>query len=114
MIKSTVSVLAAALILSPVALAQGGKMVTLTHTYDTALVSSEDGAAELLADLTSAAKRACTSRAPVLGMDYTDTACAETLVVAAVNQIQLETKQAGTDMAPSLERIALTQLASAN
>ena len=67
MIKSTVSVLAAALLLSPVALAQGGKMVTLTHTYDTALVSSEDGAAELLADLTSAAKRACTSRAPVLG-----------------------------------------------
>lgn len=114
MFKSTVSVLAAVALLSPIALAERAKPVTLTHVYDRALVSSEDGAAELLADLTRAAKRVCTSRAPLVSMTYTDKACAETLVVAAVKQIQLETAAAGIGMAPSLERIALTQLASAN
>lgn len=114
MFKPTVSVLAAVVLLSPVALAEGAKRVTLTHTYDTSLVSNEDGAAELLADLTRAAKRACTSRVPALGGAFTDMKCADSLVVAAIKQIQLETSEAGTGMAPSLERIALTRLASAD
>ncbi|MFN3912732.1 UrcA family protein [Hyphomonas sp.] len=114
MFKSTVSVLAAVALLSPIAVAERAKLVTLTHVYDKAQLSSEDGAAELLTGLTRAAKRVCTSRAPLVSMDYTDKACAESLVVAAVRQIQLEAAEAGIGMAPSLERIALTQLASAN
>jgi UrcA family protein len=113
MIKLTVSALSAAVLLSTVALAEGAKPVTLTHTYDMTLVSSEAGAAELLADLTSAAKRACTSRVPVMG-NYTDKACAESLVVAAVKQIQSASAEAGTDLAPTLQRVAQVQLASTN
>lgn len=114
MLKSTVSAVAAALILSPAAVAEGGKMVTLTHNYDAALVSSDDGAATLLSELERAAKRTCSSRVPGLGGYYLDADCAESLLVSAVRQIHAAHIAAGLDVAPAFERIALTQLASAD
>lgn len=114
MFKSTVSVLAAAVLLSPAAFAEGGRKVTLTHDYDAALLSSDEGASLLVGELTRAAKRTCTSRIPAYGGVYTDQACAEYLVAAAVKDIHAAQSAAGVDMAPSFERIALTHLASAD
>lgn len=67
MSKSTVSVLVAAAVLSPAAFAQGRKAPTLSHEYDAALLASDEGASVLLAGLTRAAKRTCTSRIPAYG-----------------------------------------------
>ncbi len=114
MFKSTVSALAAAVLLSPAAFAETGKMVTLTHDYDAGLLSSEAGASVLMADLKRAARRACTSRIPASGGYYTDTACADSLIAAAVKQIHEAHSAQGMEMAASFERIALTQLASAD
>lgn len=114
MLKSTVAAVAAAVFLAPAAFAEGGKMVTLSHDYDASLVSSDAGAGALLAELKQAAKRVCTSRIPGAGGQYVDTACADSLVVAAVKQIHETHTAAGLDVAPSFERIALTQLASAD
>ncbi len=114
MFKSTVSAVAAALLLSPAAFAQGARMVTLSHDYDAALVSSDAGAGALLAELEQAAKRVCTSRIPGTGGHYLDAACANSLVLAAVKQIHETHTAAGLEVAPTLERIALTQLASAD
>jgi UrcA family protein len=114
MFKSTVSALAAVVLLSPAAFAEDGKMVTLSHDYDAALVSSDAGADALLAELEKAAKRTCTSRIPGTGGYYLDAACADTLLVAAVKQIHETHTAAGLDVAPAFERIALTHLASAD
>ncbi|MBK8198275.1 MAG: UrcA family protein [Acidobacteria bacterium] len=111
MFKSTVMAALAVAALAPAAFAEG-KTVTLTHQYDTGLVSSDDGAAELIAELDRAAKRACTSRVPGLGISFTDEACAESLLTAAVKQIHTASLEAGTFIAPAFEKAALTQLAS--
>jgi len=113
MFKPTLAALAAVFALSPAAFAEG-KLVTLTHEYDTALLSSDEGAAQLLAELTRAAKRTCTSRLPASGMSYTDSECVESLFVAAVKQIHAATTEKGAAVAPAFEKVALTQLASAD
>jgi len=114
MFKSTVSVLVAAVLLSPAAFAESGKIVTLKHDYDAALLASDEGASDLLTALTRAAKRACSSRVPAYGGFYTDLDCADSLVKAAVKEIHAAQTAAGVEMAPAFERIALTQLASAD
>ncbi len=114
MLKSTVSVLVAAVLLSPAAFAESGKQVTLKHDYDAALLSSDEGASFLVTELTRAAKRACTSRVPVYGGLYTDQICTASLVSSAVKEIHEAQSAAGVEIAPSFERIALTQLASAD
>ena len=114
MFKSTVSALAAVVLLPAAAFAEDGKMVTLSHDYDAALVSTDAGASTLLSDLERAARRTCTSRIPGTGGYYLDAACADTLLVAAVKQIHETHTAAGLDVAPALERIAVTQLASAD
>ena len=114
MFKFTVSAVAAVVLMPAAAFAESGKMVTLSHDYDAALVSSDAGASTLLSELERAAKRTCTSRIPGAGGYYVDTACADALVVAAVKQIHETHTAAGMDVAPAFERIALTQLASAD
>lgn len=114
MFKSTIPVLAAVLLLSPAAVAEGKKEVTLTHDYDAALLSSDAGTSLLMDELTKAARRTCTSRIPAYGGMYTDLGCAESLVSAAVKDIHAAQAAAGTQMAPSFERLALTRLASAD
>lgn len=113
MFKRTASALAAALILAPAALADDVKQVTLTHQYDAALLSTDEGASVILSDLKQATERLCTSRIPAYGGMYTDKACAEGLMVAAVKEIHAAQTKAGVMIAPSFERVALTQLASA-
>lgn len=114
MFKPTALAALALVAFTPAAVAEGGKMVTLKHEYDAALLASDDGAKALLADLTRAAKRTCTSRVPALGGLYTDTACTDLLVAAAVQKIHADQLEEGTAMAPAFEKVALTQIASAN
>jgi UrcA family protein len=114
MFKSTVTALVAALAASPAALAESGRPVTLTHSYDAVLLSSDAGATALLAGLEQAARRTCSSRVPASGGTYTDEACAGALYVAAVKQIHAAQSAAGAELAPVFERAALTQLASAD
>ena len=113
MFKLTASALAAALILAPAALADEVKQVTLTHKYDAALLSTDEGASVILGDLEQATERLCTSRIPAYGGMYTDKACAEGLMASAVKEIYAAQTEAGVRIAPAFERVALTQLASA-
>lgn len=113
MLKSTLTALAAVALFAPAAVAEGGKLVTLKHDYDAAMLASDDGASALVTDLTRAAKRLCSTRVPASGGLYTDRACVDTLVAAAVKQIHAEQLEAGAEIAPGFERIVLTQLASA-
>ncbi len=113
MFKLTASALAAALILAPAALADEIKQVTLTHEYDAALLSTDEGASVILGDLEQATKRLCTSRIPAYGGTYTDKACVEGLMLAAVKEIHAAQTKAGVMVAPRFEQMALTQLASA-
>jgi hypothetical protein len=64
------------------------------------------------ATLPEAAKRTCTSRMPAYGGFCSDLACADSLVAAAAQEIHAAQTAAGANIAPSFERIALTQLAS--
>ncbi|MBI1254352.1 MAG: hypothetical protein GC196_08430 [Hyphomonas sp.] len=112
MFKSTVPVLVAAVLLSSAAFAEGQKEVSLKHDYDASLLASDEGASVLLAALTRAAKRTCTSCIQASGGFCTDLACADPLVTAAVQEIHTAQTAAGANIAPSFGRIALTQLAS--
>ena len=114
MFKSTVAAVAAVLVLSPAAFADGLTKVTLKHEYDTALVTTDAGTAILLTELSRAAKRACSSRIPASGITYTDAECADTLFVAAVKKIHADQIESGASIAPAFEKAALTQLASAD
>lgn len=114
MLKSTITVLVAAFALSPAALADGVKKVTLTHQYDAALLSSDEGASTLLTELERAAERTCTSRVPAYGGQFIDETCADSLFRAAVKQIHAAESADGVTFAPAFERVALTQLASAD
>lgn len=111
MLKSTLTVLAAAAILVPSAAAEGQK-VTLKHDYDVSLLSDDAGSVKLLSELKRAAARACTSRVPAYGGQFTDRVCTETLFEAAVKQIHTSGLASGIDFAPSFERAAQTQIAS--
>lgn len=111
MLKFAVMAAVAVTALAPAALADS-KKVTLKHQYDTALVSSDDGAAELLTELTRAANRACTSRVPAVSVSYTDEACVNSLLTAAVKQIHEASLDAGVAIAPTFEKAALTKVAS--
>lgn len=113
MLKTTLTVLAAATLLVPAALAEG-QAVTLTHQYDVEALSDDTGAAKLLVDLKRAADRVCTTRVPAYGGMFTDDTCADSLFEAAVKQIHETGMASGIDFAPSFERAALTQIASAN
>jgi UrcA family protein len=113
MLKSTLTALVAVAAFAPAAFAEGSKHVTLTHDYDAAVLASEDGASALVSDLTRSAKRLCTTRLPAGAGVYTDKACVDSLVSAAVKQIFAQQSEAGMDIAPGFERIALTRMASA-
>jgi len=61
MFQSTVPVLVAAVLLSPAAFVEAKKEVALKHDYGAPLLACDEGASVLLAELTRAAKRTCTS-----------------------------------------------------
>ena len=114
MLKATSMILAAAMVLTPVAVAGPVKEVTLTMDYDPALLASEDGAATLVADLESKARKLCSQRVPALGTVYVDAECSASLVKAAVAQIHADQSELGLELAPAFQRLAAVDYALAN
>ena len=110
MLKATSMILAAAMVLTPVAAAESLKEVTLKMNYDPALLTSEDGAETLKRE----ARKVCSQRVPAMGAVYVDEACADALVKAAIQQIHADVSTAGAEIAPGFQRLAAVDYALAN
>ncbi|ABI78236.1 hypothetical protein HNE_0368 [Hyphomonas neptunium ATCC 15444] len=114
MLKATSMILAAAMVLTPVAAAESLKEVTLKMDYDPAALTSEAGAATLVSELKREARKVCSQRMPAIGSVYVDTTCADTLVKSAVQQIHADVSDAGQAVAPEFQRLAAVDYALAN
>lgn len=114
MLKVSSMILAAAMMVTPVAAAESLKEVTLKMNYDPALLTSEAGAETLVSDLKREARKVCSQRIPALGSVYVDTNCADTLVKAAVQQIHADVSDAGQAVVPDFQRLAAVDYALAN
>ena len=114
MLKATSMILAAAMVLTPVAAAESLKEVTLKMDYDPALLTSEAGVETLVSELKREARKVCSQRLPAIGSVYVDADCADTLVKAAVTQIHADVSDAGQAVAPEFQRLAAVDYALAN
>lgn len=114
MFKATSMILAAAMVLTPIAAAESLKEVTLKMDYDPALLTSEAGAETIVSDLKREARKVCSQRVPAVGAVYVDTDCADALVKAAVQQIHADVSDAGAAIAPGFQRLAVVDYALAN
>lgn len=114
MLKATSMILAAAMVLTPVAAAESLKEVTLKMNYDPALLTSEAGAETIVSDLKREARKVCSHRVPALSTVVVDNACADALVKAAVQQIHADVSDAGAAVAPGFQRLAAVDYALAN
>jgi UrcA family protein len=95
MLKPIVSIMAAAMILTPLAVAGEKTPITVDISYDKTLLASEAGAAKVLKGIKSQAKAACTSYTPTASGFYTDTLCAKSVVASAVSKIKEQQAQDG-------------------
>ena len=75
MLKPIVSIMAAAMILSPLAVAGEKTPITVSIAYDKDMLATKAGAAEVLDAITDQAKDACTSYVHVFGGNHTDRKC---------------------------------------
>lgn len=114
MLKATSMILAAAMVLTPVAAAESLKEVTLTMDYDPALLTSDAGAESIISELKREARKVCSQRLPAIGSIYVDTTCADSLVKAAVQQIEADVSGAGQAVSPGFARLAAVDYALAN
>lgn len=114
MFKPVATILAAALILSPVAAASGLTEVTLQMNYDPAKLETEAGAAEIVSELRREARKLCTHRMIVIGAPMLDQACADSLVKAAIAQIHADQTAAGRALSPAFESLVTVNYAQAN
>ncbi|KCZ92936.1 UrcA family protein [Hyphomonas johnsonii] len=88
MLKPTATILAVAIALCPVAIAdQRSKPVTVSIAYDKALLETDSGARQVLALIKAKATQACTSYVPVLGGNHTDDKCVADIQTAAIAKI---------------------------
>lgn len=105
MLKPIVSIMAAAMILSPLAVAGEKTPITVSIAYDKEMLATKAGAAEVLDAITDQAKEACTSYVHVFGGNYTDRKCVRSIVTSAVSKIRdkqaLEGREAAGDFASS-------------
>jgi UrcA family protein len=114
MFKPVVTILAAALILSPVAAASGMTEVTLQMNYDPAKLETDAGSAEIVSELRREARKLCTHRLMVIGAPMVDHACAESLVKAAIEQIHADQTEAGRALSPAFKSLVAVNYAQAN
>lgn len=113
MLKATSMILAAAMVLAPVAAAESLKEVTLTMDYDPALLTTEAGVETLVSDLESKARKLCSQRVPAIGAIYVDDTCSASLVKAAVQQIHADQATA-VELAPAFQELAAVDFVLAN
>ncbi|MFN7056278.1 UrcA family protein [Hyphomonas sp.] len=114
MFKPVATILAAALILSPVAAASGLTQVTLTMNYDAEKLETEAGTAEIVSELRREARKLCTHRLLVIGAPMVDQACADSLVKEAIQQIHADQSAAGRALSPAFKSLVTVNYAEAN
>lgn len=109
MLKPIVSIMAAAMILSPLAVAGEATPITVSIAYDKEMLATKAGAAEVLDAITDQAKDACTTYVPVFGGNYTDRKCVSSIVTSAVSKIReqqaLEGREAAGEFASAAAMI---------
>ncbi len=87
--RTVSTLLAAGLVaLAPAAFADSSQEITVVLEYDSSLLASEAGAAQVLASLESQADRACLRERALIVTERIDEACASDLVAKAVAGIQ--------------------------
>jgi UrcA family protein len=99
MLKPIVSIMAAAMILSPLAVAGEKTPITVSIAYDKDMLATKAGAAEVLDAITDQAKDACTSYVHVFSGNYTDRKCVKSIVTSAVSKIREQQALEGRDAA---------------
>lgn len=114
MFKPTSMILAAAMVLTPLATAQSGKEVTLRMDYDPALLASDAGADSLVKSLKREARKLCSQRVPATGGNFIDQTCVSGLMTAAIQQIHADQTAAGTQLAPGFEKLVTVEYALVN
>ncbi|MEO1100824.1 MAG: UrcA family protein [Pseudomonadota bacterium] len=97
----TVSTLLAAgvVALAPAAFADSSKEITVSLEYDSSLLSSEAGAAQVLASLESQVDRACLRERSLIVTERIDEACATDLLAKAVAEIHNNEADAAVPLA---------------
>ncbi|KCZ60200.1 UrcA family protein [Hyphomonas chukchiensis] len=113
MLKPIASIMAAAVILSPVAFAEAQTPITVEIEYDKDLVALDSGAPVVMASIESQAKKACTSYVPVFGGYYTDRSCVDDIVSAAISKINEQQASEGRKTADKFAQQAVMILADA-
>lgn len=78
---------AGAVALAPAAFADSSKEITVALEYDSSLLSSDAGAAQVLASLEAQADRACLRSRTLLVTERIDEACATDVVAKAIAEI---------------------------
>ena len=88
MLKPIVSIMAAAMILSPPAAAGETTPNTVSIAYEKEMLATKAGAADVLDAITDQAKDACTTYVPVFGGNHTDRKCVKSIITSAVSKIR--------------------------
>ena len=88
MMKPIASLVAAAMLLAPMASAGETTPITVDIAYDKAMLATEAGAAEVLKSIKSQAKAACTTYSASASGFYTDSKCTKSVVASAVSKIK--------------------------
>ncbi len=110
--RTALSLLVASAMCAPAALAETGRPITVEITYSSALLGSEDGAAEVMRDIKRQATRACTSTRAVSATPVTDRKCVDGLIAGAVSKITDKVSSEGGDVSPAFalnDRMILAQ-----
>ncbi|MEH6490239.1 UrcA family protein [Hyphomonas oceanitis] len=113
MLKPIASIMAAAVILSPVAFAEAQTPITVEIQYDKDLLALDAGAPVVMASIKAQAKKACTSYVPVFGGNYTDRSCVNDIVSAAVSKINEQQALEGRETADEFAQQTVMILADA-
>ena len=113
MLKPIVSIMAAAVMLSPMAVAETLTPITVSIEYDKDLLASDAGAAVVMNSITTQAKKACTTYVPVFGGNYTDRSCVKDIVSSAIRKIHEQQALEGRDTADVFASKAVMYLADA-
>ena len=112
MLKSFVSALALAMSVSPFAMAENSKEITVEIEYEGALLVSEDGAREVLQSIKSEARNACASTTSMVSARTIDADCEKSVIKASISKIVATRDAAGLDTVPSFAKRASFAIAA--
>ena len=92
--KTVATLIAAVALAAPFAQAEGSP-ITVQFTYDSTLLSTEEGAKTVLKDIKKQAVEACSYTKAITGMPSYDRDCRDDLVEKAIGEIRLAALEDG-------------------